>query len=179
MYHGILGRAEPLGLCLLASAVVHESRHDAWYALPSEDPAMRGMRREARRAVRQIQRSERRSRIVEPVRRLDWNLSAATTAWAEGAEFSMLGDYADVSDGDLCRSLRLVIQFLRQVRKPLLEYSDIEGRQELHDRLGEAIALVKRGVVDPEWQVQLGEKMLASDTDQLEGEAVAEAEDSD
>ena len=92
-----------------------------------------------------------------PVKLLDWKLTGVVWAWANDAEFAQLRDYTDASDGDIVRNLRQTIQLMRLVSKPLLELA----RGDLHNKFGAALKLVKRGLVDAEWQLRRAAELEA------------------
>ena len=52
--------------------------------------------------------------------------------------------------GDLCRTFRMTIQLIRQVRRT------IDRDWDLHDRLGEALEGLNRDEVDARRQLELG-----------------------
>jgi superfamily II RNA helicase len=80
----------------------------------------------------------------------DWGLTPAVAAWCEGADFEELEELSEVSPGDLCRCFRMALQLMRQVRRA------IDPAWDLHDRLGDAMAVLDRDEVDARRQLELG-----------------------
>ena len=113
--------------------------------------------RVANRAVRDVYDRELRLGVRYPVKQLDWKLTGVVWTWANGADFSKLRDYTEASDGDIVRNLRQTIQLMRLVSKPLLELS----RGDLHVRFGSSLKLIKRGLVDAEWQLRRASELEA------------------
>jgi superfamily II RNA helicase len=80
----------------------------------------------------------------------DWGLSEAVVAWCDGCDFEELEELTDVSPGDLCRSFRMALQLMRQVRRA------IDPEWDLSDRLADAMAALDRDEVDARRQLELG-----------------------
>ncbi|RMG17573.1 MAG: DEAD/DEAH box helicase [Planctomycetota bacterium] len=151
VWSGLFKRLDAVALCALAVAVVHESRPGVYYGgKPPRALLGRESYRTAERAVNALVALEEERGIAPPSKPLDWNLSATAAAWAEGAEFAELRDLTDASDGDVVRAFRQAIQVLRLCGVPLRAL----GRNEEAGRAREALRLLKRGLVDAEWQLR-------------------------
>ena len=88
--------------------------------------------------------------VPSPMKLADWGLTPAVAAWCEGADFEELEELIEVSPGDLCRCFRMALQLMRQVRRA------IDPAWDLHDRLGDAMAVLDRDEVDARRQLELG-----------------------
>lgn len=151
VWHGVLDGLSPEQVCVVATAVVFEKRKGAWYGGP--DPAKLvgiPVLRKAQKVVGDVFRLESDLGVRQPVKLLDWDLSGVVWAWAQGAEFSQLRDYTDASDGDIVRVLRQAIQVLRLIYEPL----KVIDRADLAETVRAAQGLLKRGLVDAEWQLR-------------------------
>jgi superfamily II RNA helicase len=151
VWSGVLDGLSPEQLCVVATAVVFEKRKGAWYGGP--DPAkLVGIPvfRKAQHVVGDLFRLESELGVRQPVKLLDWDLSGVVWAWAQGAEFSELRDFTDASDGDIVRVLRQAIQVLRLIQEPL----KVIDRADLAEGVRAAQGLLKRGLVDAEWQLR-------------------------
>jgi superfamily II RNA helicase len=151
VWSGIFDRLTPPKIAVLAGAIVHESRPNVFYGGPSPKKVMsKDAFRMAQRVVGDLVALEEDRGVRTPSKLLDWNMTGVFLAWAEGAKFTELREYSDASDGDVVRALRQAIQVLRLCVRPLRKL----GR---HAEAGKAKAakdLLKRGLVDAEWQLR-------------------------
>ena len=60
----------------------------------------------------------------------DWGLTTAVVAWCDGSDFEELEEIVELSPGDLCRSFRMAVQLMRQVRRAIDPAWDLHGRLE-------------------------------------------------
>ena len=93
---------------------------------------------------------EARFGIPTPLKMPDWGLTPATLAWYRGADFDDLAEITDVTPGDVCRTFRMAIQLMRQVRKVARDDAD------LVERLGDAMNALNRDEVDARRQLEVG-----------------------
>jgi superfamily II RNA helicase len=157
VFQGVFDRLDPAQVAVVTAAVVYEGRRDDEGGGMEPRRAVGDVWRLANRAVRDIYELELNLKVRYPVKLLDWKLTGVVWAWANGADFSKLRDYTDASDGDIVRNLRQTIQLMRLVSKPLLELA----RGDLHVRFGGALKLIKRGLVDAEWQLRRAAELEA------------------
>lgn len=156
VWGGILDGLSPEQVAVVAAAVVFEKRKGVYYGGP--DPGkLIGIPvfRKAQRIVNDLFHLEVDKGVRTPTKLLDWDFSGVTWAWAQGAEFAELRDFTDASDGDIVRVLRQTIQVLRLMYEPLHAID----RDELAETVRAAHGLLKRGLVDAEWQLRRGAEL--------------------
>ncbi|MDP6839396.1 MAG: DEAD/DEAH box helicase, partial [Planctomycetota bacterium] len=146
---GTLENLPPRALAMIFAALVHESRPTAPTVRLGRD-TYRGVRAEVDAIIRHLSGREAHHAIPRAVKPADWGLSTAVLAWHDGAPFEELEELSPIPPGDLCRSLRMALQLMRQVRRA------IDPSWDLFDRLGEARSALNRDVVDARRQLELG-----------------------
>lgn len=151
VWSGVLERISPTQIAVLAAAIVHESRPNVFYGGPSPKKVMgKDALKLANRVVGRLTELEEDRGVRQPSKLLDWSLSGTVSAWADGVDFTDLREYSDASDGDVVRVLRQAIQVLRLCVSPL-------RAMDRHSEAGKVKAakdLLKRGLVDAEWQLR-------------------------
>jgi len=157
VFRGMLDGLKAEKIAMVFCALVHESRPDASDGGFDPRQVLGRLSRKIDEMVAEVHRIEGGFGISEPCRGSDWLLSGAVWAWAQGEDFAEVRARTDVSDGDLVRSLRQTIQLLRNVSYPLKSSRD-ERHRLLARRMTSAINLLKRGLVDAEWQLQVEEE---------------------
>lgn len=80
----------------------------------------------------------------------DFGLTPVVIGWMRGLEMSELEGQLEGTMGDFCRTLRMSLQLMRQVRRA------IDPEWDLYDRLGEAMGQINRDEVDARHQLELG-----------------------
>ncbi|MBX3472666.1 MAG: hypothetical protein KF878_37920, partial [Planctomycetes bacterium] len=156
VWSGALDGLSPEQLAVVAAAVVFEKRKNTWYGGP--DPGkLVGIPvfRKAQRVVSDLTRAEHEKGVRQQTKLLDWDLSGVVWAWAQGAEFGELRELTEASDGDIVRNLRQTIQLLRLMYEPL----HVIDRDDLAEATRAAHGLLKRGLVDAEWQLRRGAEL--------------------
>jgi len=149
-YGGVFENIDEEQLLCLFVGILYEPRGRD--ERPRSGPDRRAkLHKAARHAIRAFQRREVAIGIPDPIRDLDFDLSPVVRHWVRGAEFEDLHRLTEIGDGDIVRTFRLAIQLMRQLRKAVPEDHD------MRDRLGRAIRLVNRDVVDAERQLNLGQ----------------------
>ncbi len=160
-------------IAIVAAAVVFESRKNTYYGGPDPKHLVgKQTYRTAQRAVGSLVGLEEQRGVRAPCKLLDWNLSGVVGAWLDGAEFSELRDLTDASDGDVVRALRQTIQALRLARKPLSALR----RGDLANKVKAAQRLLKRGLVDAEWQLRKSAELEGEEPDWEEEDSAVEGE---
>jgi superfamily II RNA helicase len=135
-------------LVLLFTAIVFEPRRYEYHSKARRE-LVRELKDEANKVISGFQRKERQRGLDDTIRDLNFDMSQPAFAWASGCRFEELRNYTDLSDGDLVRTFRLVIQLMRQARKAIKS-------GDLRERLGRCMERINRDVVDAERQLQLG-----------------------
>jgi superfamily II RNA helicase len=149
LQEGVFESCNMQQLAAMFVAIVHEPRRGQDGGLRrSQFPT--GVVRKAENAVNRFMAIELAHGFDQPIKAIDFGLSEAIVAWAEGCEIEHLGRLAGSDPGDAVRTLRLAIQMMRQLR------SALSGGYPLIDRLEEAIVGVNRDEVDAKRQFQLG-----------------------
>ena len=170
VFQGVLDQLPPEKLCLVFVAMVFESRPDRGGGDRINPKKFLGKTvGRAERVVEHIHRRERALGLPEASRGLDWNLTPAVHAWATGAEFDEVRELTSASDGDIVRNFRQAIQLMRMVGFPLTSPSTDTPPQltTVGRRIQVAVDLLKRDLVDAEWQLRIEEE----EGDEEDGEA--------
>ncbi|HVY61500.1 MAG TPA: DEAD/DEAH box helicase, partial [Planctomycetota bacterium] len=157
---GLLRQLGPHELALLVTALAYEAKRDTWF-VPLQRDIQEPLRRAARDLIDPFRERELQAGIATITKRPDWNLARATWEWTHEAPFDSLGEWADVSPGDMVRCFRMGIQILRQLAKPLRFIA--EDTTGFKKRLREAARLMKRGEVDAERQLRQAVQVEAGD----------------
>ncbi len=147
---GVLEQETPRSLAVVFAGLVYEERRR--FAEDGPPPSLLGdLRRGVDRVVRRLSAREAAFGIPSAVKAPDWGLTEGVLAWYDGAPIEEVEEHVGVPGGDFCRTLRMTLQLMRQVRH------SIDREWDLHDRLGEAIRAVCRDEVDPRLQLELGD----------------------
>ena len=149
LFRGTLEDLPPQALAVVFVGLVHEARRADWGAYVS--PRLYGgVRRHVGQVIQRLANREAEAGIPQPMRQPDWGLTPAVIAWWEGADFEELEEVVEATAGDVCRTFRMVLQLMRQVRRA------IGPDWDLSDRLTDAIDALNRDEVDPQRQLELG-----------------------
>lgn len=149
LFRGALENLPADALALVFVALIYEERRrgEGSYVSPR---LYGGVRRHIGQLVARLARRELEMGVPAPMKQPDWGLSPAVVAWMSGGEFADLERVIDTPLGDLCRTFRMALQLMRQVRRA------IDPAWDLSDRLEEAVASMNRGEVDARRQLELG-----------------------
>jgi len=146
------GTLETLGaeaLAVVFVALIHEERRRGggpWLA-----QSMYGsLRKQVADVIGRVVRIEAHHGVPTTVKEPDFGLTPAVIAWCGGASIEALAERTETSPGDVCRTLRMAIQLMREVRRA------IDPDWDVFERLGAAIELVNRDEVDARRQLELG-----------------------
>jgi superfamily II RNA helicase len=135
-------------LCIILSSVVFEPRKND--SMPRMSPEMRAIARSCRPFQKKVHKQEKRMR-VEPLSKPPFfHMSAVMSDWLNGKSLSTLFENHDFDQGEVIRNFRMTIQLLRQLQ------NNESSPEALRKTAGEGVRLVKRGVVDAEWQLRAG-----------------------
>ncbi|MEO0649453.1 MAG: DEAD/DEAH box helicase [Planctomycetota bacterium] len=146
------GALENLGgeaLAMVFTALIFEERRrgDPTWVSPR---LYGGVRRHVDQLLRRLAGAEVQAGVPNPMQLADWGLTPAVVGWMRGAEFEELEETTDATAGDMCRTFRMAVQLMRQVRRA------IDRDFDLYDRLGEAMEGLNRDDVDARRQLELG-----------------------
>ena len=150
LFRGTLEELPPQALAIVFVGLVHEERRRRGGTVHVPARVFGGVRRHVDQVLGRLAREEARFSIPQPMKLPDWGLSEAALAWFEGVEFEELEDLTDAPPGDICRTFRMAIQLMRQVRRTL------DRRDSFSDRLEDAVRALNREEVDARRQLELG-----------------------
>ncbi len=149
LFQGVFETLPPKALAVVFVGLVHEERRgQGGTYVPAR--MFGGVRRHVDQTLRRIALTEANYDVPIPLKVADWGLTPAVLAWYEGVDFEEVGAACDTPLGDLCRVMRMALQLMKQVKRTLDE------RDELGDRLEDAIDAINRGEVDARRQLELG-----------------------
>lgn len=149
LFRGVLENLSPEALAVVFVGLSHEDRRRGEPTYVSSR-LYGDLRRSVDAVTTELAHRTFRHGDIDTPRPASWSLTSVVVEWCRGAPFETLEPASDASPGDLCRSLRMGIQVMRQARRAIDEDWD------LHARLGEAMALVSRDEVDARRQLELG-----------------------
>ena len=147
LFRGIFTQLSDDEMNVVLIAIVTEVRKEEWYR-KLNDKHIKHVLGQVRDILAVVRQCETEHNVGEPVPDLETKLCAAMLAWSRGCEFTSLHEMIDMSDGDLVRSIRLVIDVLRQIRRAA---SDDEP---LRAKVLRCIKSINRDVVDAERQLR-------------------------
>lgn len=149
LWRGALETLDAEALAMVFTALIFEERRrgePTWVS-----PRLYGgVRRHVDQILRRLANAESRAGVPTPMKLADWGLTAAVVSWIRGADFDELEELTDATAGDMCRTFRMAVQLMRQVRRA------IDRDFDLYDRLGEAMEALNRDEVDARRQLELG-----------------------
>ncbi len=150
LHNGVLEQETPRSLTAVFAGLVYEDRRRfADERIPAS--ILGELRRNVDRTVQRLSAREAHFGIPSAIKHPDWGLTPHVLAWYDGATIDEVEEASGVPGGDFCRTLRMTLQLMRQVRH------SIDREWDLHDRLGEAIRAICRDEVDPRLQLELGD----------------------
>jgi len=144
LFEGYFEKLSEVHMNVLAAAIVVESKKSTWYR-KSRTPMPLLIK--AQRSVNSLVAKERKMGLRTGARDLDMSLTSAVLAWSKGAQFQDLAKHTNSADGDLVRSLRLILDLYRQIKHAMPEH------KELTEKINRAVSLIMRPPVDPEWEL--------------------------
>ena len=149
LFRGSLENLPSDALAVVFTALVWEERR-RWDAPYVSERHFGGVRRHVNQVLASLSGREAEYGIPHPMKMPDWGLTEPVLAWCRGADFEELAQLSTATAGDICRTLRMTVQLMRQVRRA------IDPDWDLHDRLHEAVERVNRDAVDARRQLELG-----------------------
>jgi len=149
VFRGTLEDLPPRAIAMVFVALVYEERRRG-IDVRVPQRLFGGVRRHVSDQLGRLARKELEFSVPSPMKVPDWGLTQAVLAWAEGASFEELEDITGIPPGDTCRTMRMAVQLLRQLRRALgPEWPLSEG-------LGDAMEAINRDEVDARRQLELG-----------------------
>jgi superfamily II RNA helicase len=149
LYHGALETLGPEALAIVFVALIHqERRRGGGSYLPNT--MYGGVRKHVAETIGRVTQLELHHGVPDLIKEPDFGLTRAVIAWCDGASIDELAEATDASPGDVCRTLRMAIQLMREARRA------IDPEWDVFDRLAGAIELINRDEVDARRQLELG-----------------------
>jgi superfamily II RNA helicase len=149
LFDGTLEHLSPSSLGIVFVGLVYEERRRGEMVhVPAK--YFGNVRAQVTREIHHLRMRAGEHQLMAQVKAPDWGLTPAAAAWIEGATFEEVESLSDATPGDIVRNLRMAVQLMRQVRRA------IDPSWDLRDRLGEAMEIIHRDVVDARRQLELG-----------------------
>jgi len=137
-------------VAVLFSAIVFEERRSDLFR-PVDPRLLGSLRGDAERIVGRVVEREQALQIFPTTRELDFAIAGVVSAWWRGASFDQLSELTNASHGDLVRTLRLVLQLLKQMRKVCA------GDDAMAAMFERVHAGLNRAEIDAKRQLELGD----------------------
>jgi superfamily II RNA helicase len=149
----LLPTLEPPMLAIVLVAISFEAKRDA-FAVNLPNRVMRPLVQNTGELLHVFREAEI-ARRLPPIKRLDFTLSRVVHEWALGADFERLAELTDIATGDIVRAIRMGIQLIRQLSRPL-KTLDWPGEEidKLRKLLHATRECLKRGEIDAERQLR-------------------------
>ncbi|MCE9593605.1 MAG: DEAD/DEAH box helicase [Planctomycetes bacterium] len=148
-WNGLLENLPPQALVMIFVAQVYEDRRPRGGTFVPHR-LFGTLRRDVDRLLLALASREATFGITEALKTPDWGLTGAALAWCDGRSFEEIAELVEASPGDICRTFRMALQLLRQLRHA------IDPEWDLAEQLARAMALLNRDEVDARAQLELG-----------------------
>ena len=147
LFRGVLECEAPTALAVVFSALIYEDRRPG---PPRRIPRRfySALRAQVDTTLRRLRARVAEADVDDLPKRADWGLTPVVVEWMNGATFEELSERFDAGPGDVCRSLRMTVQLMRQVRRA------VDPDWDLYHVLGEAIQAMDRDEVDARRQME-------------------------
>jgi superfamily II RNA helicase len=96
-----------------------------------------------------IHRLEQRFRVWPKSKEYFYHLAGVTEAWIGGTDFSKLGQYSDVDEGELVRYFRMAVQILREI-----QHAPVTSPA-LKEKVKKLLAVFNRDIINAENQLRI------------------------
>jgi len=143
----ILDELSEVELGILASALVYEPRRQDH--VPKITRNARRLKEITDKTCANIHRLERKLRIWPKSKGYFFHLAPVCEAWLSGCDFSKLGQYTDIDEGELVRCFRMAVQILREIQQAPVS-SDA-----LKQKIKKVLGVLNRDIVDAEKQLRI------------------------
>lgn len=110
---------------------------------------MRALKEITDESTKNIHRLEQRCHIWPKSKQFFFHLAEVTEAWLHGCDFSKLGLYADVDEGELVRYFRMAVQVLREI-----QHAPVTSNM-LKEKVRKLLSVFNRDIIDAEKQLRL------------------------
>jgi ATP-dependent RNA helicase DOB1 len=134
-------------LAIFTCALVYEPRK-ANHA-PKITRNVRALKEITDTTIKDIHRLEGKFHIWSKSKEYFYHLAQTTEAWLNGTDFSKLGRYSDVDEGELVRYFRMTVQILREMQHADV-FSDL-----LKEKVGKLLSVFNRDIIDAEKQLRM------------------------
>ncbi len=151
LFEGVFEDTDAPALCGLLAAVLYESRRREEFWRNALRP-MRGHLRRAREVIDYAREMEAAAGLTPSLKQIDEAMTPAIYAYARGKPFEELGRYTSAAPGDFVRAARMVVQYLRHLRK-----ATAESDRAMATLCEEAVECLYRGPVDVRLELGLGQ----------------------
>ena len=152
LFRGFFERLSEDELNVLMMAILCEPRKDWGNYRKLQDKQLKRLLEAADGEIEPVRVLEQQYQVAETMPTLETKLSTAILAWSQGCEFEELREYVELADGDFVRAFRLVIDFLRQMRRAMV------GHTALLDKIDRCLDKINRDVVDAERQLRIAQE---------------------
>lgn len=132
---------------VLVSSIVFESRRQDTFKKLNERSFGRAVQ-QAEIIVSKLRKMERDAGLPNQIKSLDPKLNRAVLEWSRGCKFEDLKTFTTGDDGDLVRNFRLIVDFLRQMKRAIPDPS-------FRLKIDKCVGLIFRDVVDAEAQLRV------------------------
>lgn len=135
---------EELGV--IVSAIVTELR--AKSPIPKLNRRLRKLKRKIEEEALRIQKIEKHFHIFPQIKKTNFQLANAISAWLKGESFSKIVKLTSVDEGEIIRNFRMCIQVLRDMNQKVIS-------PQLRQKINKVLYLLNRDIVDAEWQLKI------------------------
>jgi superfamily II RNA helicase len=146
-YDGFFEDIKEEEINVLISSIVFESRRNDSFK-KVQNNRVNDMIYNAEHAVNKLRKLEREFGLPSLIKPLDPKLNLAVLEWSKGCSFEELKKYTSGDDGDLVRSFRLIVDFLRQMKRAIPMPS-------FRDKMDACVKMIYRDIVDAEAQLRI------------------------
>ncbi len=148
LFRGVLENLPPRALAVVFVGLVWEERGRDRPYVPAR--LFGDLRHRTSGLAAELCSLEERHGVAEKTKRPDWGLTAATLAWIDGVPFEELEAHTDATPGDVCRTFRMTLQLMKNVRRA------IDPDWDLSTTLRETVEAMNRDEIDARRQLELG-----------------------
>jgi len=133
-------------LFIFATALVYEPRKGE--KRPKLNKKTKVLKKELDRFTRDIHKKERSFSVYPMSKKFFFHLSDISKMWYEKTDFSKIGKYSYVDEGEVVRYFRMAIQVLREIRSCEVISNSLK------ERISYCLYAVNRDVIDAEKQLR-------------------------
>jgi len=145
---GVFEWLDETGLGVMAVATVFEPRKNQ-HPPPGLSKTSQDIKAISEKVHERIRRKESHSGIYPLSKPLHFNLAKAMEGWMHGMKFDRILQMTDTDEGEVIRYFRMAIQILREIKEAPISPL-------LNERIGNALRLISRDIIDAEKQLREG-----------------------